>query len=292
MAGIYLLFSKKVLTLLYKINTMKRLLTTVLALGMSVAQAQTLSKLWQTDSTLATPESVLFAGKQLYVSLIDGGPWEADGKGGVALLNTDGKITNARWVTGLNAPKGMALVGSTLYVADINELVSVDARSGKVLKKDRLDGAEGLNDVTADPLGTVYVSDSRTGKVLKYKNGKSEVYLENLAGVNGVKWHNNKLYVTGNNAFIEYSPETGAQRIICQLENGGDGVEPYKDGFFVTAWSGYVYHIDARNNRNTLRETHQTNKFRTADIGIDPVKGILYIPTFFGNTVEAWKIGQ
>lgn len=269
---------------------MKHLLTTVMALGLSVAQAQTITEIWQTDSTLATPESVLFADNQLYVSLIDGGPWEADGKGGIALVNTKGKVTHAQWVTGLNAPKGMALVNGILYVADITEIVSIDTKAGKILKKDPLNGAEALNDVTADNNGTIYISDSRTGKVLVYKDGKADVYLENLAGVNGLKWHNGKLYLTGNNAFIEYSPETRTQREICKLENGGDGVEPYKDGFFVTAWSGYLYHVDARGNRKTLRETHQTNKFKTADIGIDPKKGILYVPTFFGNTVEAWKI--
>lgn len=271
---------------------MKYLLTTALALALSAAQAQTITKLWQTDTTLATPESVLSAGKLLYVSLIDGGPWEADGKGGIALVNTEGKVTNARWATGLNAPKGMALVKDRLYVADISEIVIIDTKTGKVLKKDKLEGAEGLNDVTADPRGTIYVSDSRTGKVLAYKDGKAEVYLQDLKGVNGVKWHNNKLYVTGNNAFIEYTPETGTQREICKLEHGGDGVEPYKDGFFVTAWSGYLYHVDAAGNRKTLRETHQTDKFKTADIGLNPEKGILYIPTFFGNTVEAWKIGN
>lgn len=269
---------------------MKHLLTTILALALSAAHAQTITKIWQTDSTLATPESVLFAGTQLYVSLIDGGPWEVDGKGGIALLNTEGKVTNAQWATGLNAPKGMALAGGILYVADVTEIVSIDVRTGETLKKDKPDGAEALNDVTADGSGTIYVSDSRTGKVLAYKDGKAEVYLENLKGVNGLKWHNNKLYITANNAFIEYSPETQTQREICKLEYGGDGVEPYKDGFFVTAWSGYVYHVDAQGNRKTLRETHQTDKFKTADIGLDPEKGILYIPTFFGNTVEAWKI--
>lgn len=269
---------------------MKTLLAIILTLFFVSGNAQTLTKVWQTDSTLATPESVLSAGKLLYVSLIEGGPWEADGKGGVALVNTEGQVTNAQWATGLNAPKGMALVNDRLYVADISEVVIIDAKTGKVLKKDKLAGAEGLNDVTADGQGTVYISDSRTGNVLAYKDGKSEVYLKDLKGVNGVKWHNNKLYVTGNNAFIEYTPETRTQREICKLENGGDGVEPYKDGFFVTAWAGYIYHVDAQGNRKTLRETHQTNKFKTADIGLDPEKGILYVPTFFGNTVEAWKI--
>ena len=269
---------------------MKRLLTAVLAISTITSNAQSISQVWSTDTTLATPESVLPIGKELYVSLIDGAGWDADGKGGIGILNKKGKILNDKWVTGLNAPKGMALVSGVLYVADITEIVSVDFKTGNILKKHKIDGAIALNDITADEKGTVYVSDSRAGKVLTYKNGEAKVLLENLKDVNGLKWHNNKLYITANNAFLEYTPETKTQREICKLENGGDGVEPYKDGFFVTSWLGYLYHVDANGNRKTLRETHQTNKFKTADIGLDQKKGILYIPTFFGNTVEAWKI--
>ncbi len=269
---------------------MKNLLTIVFIFGLTAASGQSITKLWQTDTTLATPESVLSVGNQLYVSLIDGGGWDADGKGGIGIVDKNGKIVNASWVTGLNAPKGMALVKGVLYAADITEVVSVDFKTGNILKKEKIEGAAGLNDITADEQGTVYISDSRTGKVHAYANGKARVYLENLKDINGLKWHNRKLYLTANSAFIEYDPKTGTQREICKLENGGDGVEPYKDGFFVTAWSGYLYHVDAQGNRKTLRETHQTNKFKTADIGLDPKKGILYIPTFFGNTVEAWKI--
>ena len=161
---------------------MKHLLTTALVLGLSAAHAQTITRLWQTDSPLATPESVLFSNNQLYVSLIDGNPWEADGKGGIAILNTEGKVTHPQWATGLNAPKGMALVNQVLYVADITEIVSIDATTGKILKKDKIAGAENLNDVTADNHGTVYVSDSKAGRILAYKDGKAEVYLENLQG--------------------------------------------------------------------------------------------------------------
>lgn len=270
---------------------MTRLLTAVLALGIMTANAQiSIQQVWTTDTTLATPESVLPIGNKLYVSLIDGAGWTEDGKGGIGILTNKGKVINDAWVTGLNAPKGMAVVSGVLYVADITEIVSVEFKTGKVLRKHKIEGAIALNDITADENGTVYVSDSRAGNVLTYKNGEAKVLLKDLKDVNGLKWHNNKLYITGNNSFIEYNPETKSQRKICDLENGGDGVEPYKDGFFVTSWLGYLYHVDANGNRKTLRETHQTNKFKTADIGLDQKKGILYIPTFFGNTVEAWKI--
>jgi hypothetical protein len=266
---------------------MKKLLL-LLALSGTAAYSQSIQLQWSTDSTLLTPESVLATSKVLYVSQVDGGGWDADGKGGIALVDHQGKVLNRDWVSGLHAPKGMAIVGNILYVADLKDLVSIDLTTGKVLKKLNIEEAKGLNDVTADPSGTLYISDTPGGKIWKVKNDKAEILLEDMKDANGVKWHKNALYITANNAFLTYHPSTKDVKKICELEKGGDGIEPYKDGFFVTSWLGYLYHVDKNGKRVTLRETHQTNKFKTADIGL--LKDILYIPTFFGNTVEAWKI--
>src|SRR5690606_1876201 len=73
-------------------------------------QSLQLTELWETKN-LPTPESVLYheVNNVLYVSLIDGDGAEKDGKGGVAILNLDGSVKDQNWVTGMNAPKGMAI---------------------------------------------------------------------------------------------------------------------------------------------------------------------------------------
>ena len=88
---------------------MKYILTILFVLSAyaSNAQKHTLEKLWETDSIVAVPESALMdvSNNILYVSLIDGGGWEADGKGGIARLKPNGMDYDSTWVTGLNAPK-------------------------------------------------------------------------------------------------------------------------------------------------------------------------------------------
>src|ERR1700744_280774 len=97
------------------------------------AQTPSLQKIWETDTIVAIPESVLSepATKTLYVSLIDGGPWDADGKGGVGKLSPVGRQYNGTWITGLNAPKGMGRYGNRLYVADLSEVVVIDVSKGR-----------------------------------------------------------------------------------------------------------------------------------------------------------------
>ena len=108
----------------------------------AVAQDHKLEKLWETDTVVAVPESILpdFKKKILFVSLIDGGGWDADGKGGIAKLGMDGKDYNPTWITGLNAPKGLGYYGDKLYAADISEVVVVnftDLVSRKAAKTQR-----------------------------------------------------------------------------------------------------------------------------------------------------------
>jgi hypothetical protein len=271
---------------------MKRFVLAFFVLGMLNAQAQPkLEKIWESDTTLAIPESVLPDVQKgvLYVSLIDGGPWEADGKGGVAKLDLNGKITNANWITGLNAPKGMGIAGNRLYVADLAEVAVVDINKGTITNRIKVEGAEGLNDITVDSKGIVYASDSKTGKVYRIENGKASLYLEGFKGLNGLRAVGNDLYVaTGKDVYKVDAAKK--QTSIGVIDQGGDGIEPVGNGDWIgSAWAGYIYYLHADGKRDLLLDTHEQNS-NTADIGYDPAKKIVYVPTFRKKSVVAYQL--
>ena len=81
--------------------------------------------------------------------------------GHISRLAADGKVVNAKWATGLNAPKGLRSVGGTLWVTDIDEVVAIEIASGRITSRVKIDGAKFLNDLATAPDGTVYASDSR-----------------------------------------------------------------------------------------------------------------------------------
>jgi len=273
---------------------MKRIILSLLLTGSlsvgSKAQQHQLVKLWQTDTVVAIPESVLpdLKKKILYVSLIDGGGWDADGKGGVAILQADGKNYNPNWITGLNAPKGLGRVGDKLYAADISEVVVIDIPKGVVEKKIKIEGAKGLNDITVNNKGIIYVSDSKTAKVYRIEKDIATVYMDSLKGVNGLKAIDNDLYILANKAVLK----ADAQKNLTKLTdfNGGDGIEPVGNGdFIVTEWAGVVYYVYANGNKEMLLDTRSEKK-NTADIGYDAEKKIVYVPTFNGKIVAAYQL--
>lgn len=259
------------------------------------AQPQTpqpaLQKLWETDTIVAIPESVLPdpANKILYVSLIDGGPWEVDGKGGVARLSPDGKHYNGSWITGLNAPKGMGRFGHRLYVADISEVVVIDIPKGVVEKKIPVPGATGLNDITVDEKGVVFVSDSKSGKIYRVANDIPVEYMADLEGANGLKASGGNLYILAKKAVLVADPAKNL-RTISTLPNGGDGMELVGNGdMIVSEWVGNVFYVYADGRKVQMLDRKAEHK-NTADIWYDQATKTLYVPGFFGKTVAAYRL--
>jgi sugar lactone lactonase YvrE len=254
--------------------------------------AHKVTKLWETDAVIKTPESVLpdFENQQLYVSLIEGGGWDADGKGGIGILTMDGKIKNQDFVTGLNAPKGLGRLNQNLYAADMGVVVVISLTNGKVLKTIAIPGGKNLNDITADTnTNTIYVSDSKTGRIWKIINDTPELYLEGVNGANGLKQVGSELFFAKGKALWKAGVDK-KQVKIADVPNGIDGIEPVGNGdFIVTAWAGYLYYVTADGKVETLLDTH-TEKKNAADIGYDQKNKIIYIPSFNGNTVAAYKL--
>lgn len=260
----------------------------------AAAQKNELVKKWESDSVFKVPESVLFDPDHhvLYVTNIDGkDPWGKDGLGSIGKMSTDGKTINAEWITGFDAPKGMGLYHHTLYVADLSRVVVVDLHQGKIIAAIEVPGAAGLNDISIDAAGVIYVSDSKNKKVFRIQNGVATVHLENLRGPNGVLYHKDILYVLDAGAMYKVNPDRSLTLIVDGMEGGTDGIENiYGDEFIVSTWSGVVYHVNAATGVKQLLLDGRPAKINSADIGFDPATKTVFIPTFWRNTVVAYEV--
>ena len=271
----------------------------VLALAASLATTaqadHKLTKAWESEATLKVPESVRFDArhKVLYVSNIDGEPWKADGKGSIAKLGLDGKVIAAEWVTGLEAPKGLALSddGKWLYVADIGGIAVIDIAAGKIDSKIAIPEGIQLNDLVNDK-GTLYISDSKGRKIYEVKDGKASVYLDEkvLKGPNGLFVHERALYVLDNDSLNKVEKDKSLKVIASGMPGGTDGLEHVKNGdFLVSVWSGAVWYVKADGSKEQLFDG-KPDKISTADLGWDAATKTAYVPTFFRNTVIAFKV--
>ena len=253
-----------------------------------------LVKIWESDTLFTTAESVLYEAKSkvIYVSNIEGQPWEEDGKGSIGKLSLDGKVINAKWVTGLNAPKGLGVVNGKIYVADVQKLVEIDQKSGKILHKYEVKDSEGLNDVATTTDGLVYFTDSKKGVVHLLKNGVVSTVVNNLGGSNGVFYESNRLLLGtwADSSLTAYSFKTQNKTIFAKNIPQPDGIEAIGNGsYLVSTWSGLIHSVDKNGKIELLLDTNK-DKISAADIDFVKDKKLLLVPTFFRNTVVAYRL--
>jgi sugar lactone lactonase YvrE len=259
------------------------------------SQKHQLVKLWETDSVFKVPESVLFdkAGNTLYVANIDGTePWGKDGKGSIGKMGADGKNITVEWVSGLNAPKGMGLYNGKLYVADLTEVVVINIASGTIEKRINVPGSDRLNDISVGKKGIVYVSDSRGRKVYRIKNEKPELLLDSskLKGPNGVLKHKADLYVLDAGSMYKMNKDKSLTKITDGMDGGTDGIENVKGNeFIISCWAGVIWYVNGDGTKELLLDSRPDKK-NSADIGFDAKSKIVFVPTFWRNSVVAYQV--
>ncbi|MEO5907023.1 MAG: hypothetical protein ABIQ11_09865 [Saprospiraceae bacterium] len=264
-----------------------------------VVLVPSLTKAWETDTTFKTPESVLYdpVTNLLYVSNIGGvPPIKKDGDGFISQVGLDGKVINLRWAKGFDAPKGMSLVGNTLYVTDIDRIKAVDTKTGKTTNTWKVAGSSFLNDIAVSTDSIIYITDSDKRTIHMLQNGKvTSVYSDTtVGGINGIYVDGNTLMLAGYESGNVYTMNIGdksVHKVASGIPNG-DGIERYRNGWLVSNWGGEVYYIDDKGRVTEVLDTQEA-KLNSADIEVIEDKDLIIIPTFFGNRVTAYtlKIG-
>jgi sugar lactone lactonase YvrE len=264
---------------------------------------------------MKTPESVRYDPELdvFYVSNINGNPSQHDNNGFIAIVRGDSTSVVRTLVEGgkngvsLDAPKGLALAGDTLWVADITHVRAFNRRTGAKLADIDLTSQKAtfLNDVVVGGDGSVYVTDTGimfdakggmshpgTDQIFRIAGGKAAaIKADSLNAPNGIAWDKtNGRFVLGpfNGKAIQ-TWKAGDKQPATLVDGPGqyDGVEVLGDGrILVSSW--------ADSTVNVIRDGH-LNKLVTgvsapADIGVDTKRSIVAIPRFNDGKVEYYKI--
>jgi hypothetical protein len=262
---------------------------------------------------LSTPESVLHddATDVYLVSNVEGQPTEADGKGFISKLATDGTVTTLKWIESgknkvtLNAPKGLGIVGDRIYVADIDTVRIFDRNSGAPAGEVKIPGATFLNDIATTTDGRVLVSDTgmKGGAKGMESSGTDAVYsidkdkkvttiakTKELGGPNGLAVASDgKIWVAAMSSGEIYSLDAKGKRGDIQKPPKGslDGLLFLNGDLVVSSWDGSaVYRGKPGAEMKTIVEGVKS----PADIGYDMKRSRLLVPLFNENEVRAYDL--
>ena len=283
--------------------------------GSTTAASATADKLGETGG-FNVPESVRYDAELdvYYVANINGNPSQRDNNGFISRVRADSTSVVTMLVEGgkrgarLNAPKGLALRGDTLYVADIDLLRMFHRRTGEYLGAVSLRelNATFLNDVVAAPDG-IYITD--TGILFDAQGGMTHPGVnrvfkvvgttvtevatgDSLMNPNGIAWD-----ATGNRFVLApfggpnlqtWAPGQAAPATLVAGPGGYDGVEVLSNGnILVSSWTDSTVHvIHGGSHMMPLVK----NVAAPADIGVDTKRNVLAVPRFNDGKVEFYKI--
>lgn len=260
------------------------------------------------DIGLQTPESILHDTEaDVYlVSNINGAPLDKDDNGYISRIRPDGSVVSLRgWIDGANdgvtlhAPKGLALKGDTLFVADIDSVRAFHRTTGEPLGARGVPNADFLNDLAVVD-GTLYVTD--TGMNAEFQpTGNAAIYRmtatgaqriasgQGLGSPNGISGSRGGLLMapfgSADVRLIQTNATGGVGEVVVTMPGGQlDGIIGLASGeFFASSWqTGAVYHVTPGN------EVHEiiTGVESPADIGYDAQRNRILIPLFMGNELQ------
>jgi hypothetical protein len=259
---------------------------------------------------LASPESALVVDGDVYVSNMGArpAPSVADGDGYIARLAPDGSVQDSRYLpTGgeLNAPKGMAVIGPVLYVADIDRIVGFDLASREqVFELSLADtGTRFLNDlaaagpnlmVSATDIDTVFEVDPAREQyrpVMRFVRAPNGLYYDSER-----RW----LYVAGYGRNGR-DGELGLVRLDTRiptyrrlgLRGRLDGIARIGEWLVVTDWGDgkqdgrlHAYHLGSERVRRDIL----TGLQGPADLAADAQSGRVWLPEMLGNRLRVEEV--
>jgi sugar lactone lactonase YvrE len=260
---------------------------------------------------MKTPESVRYDPDQdvYFVSNIDGNPSQKDRKGAIVTVRADSTGVTMPFVESgkngatLNAPKGMAIQGDTLWVADIDAVRGFNRRTGAPVATIDLGSLKAtfLNDIAVGGDGALYVTDTGISfgadgqmthpgvdRIFRI-SGRSVTEAakgDSLQAPNGITWDasNNRFLIApfSGNAVLTWTPGGAAPATLATGPGQYDGIEVLNDGtVLVSSWADSAVHVI----RNGQLATLATGTNSPADIGIDSKRNVLAVPLFSENKV-------
>ena len=287
-------------------KSLKILFTSTWVLFLSLTSSAQELKNTTTIRSLAQPESAVFLAteKVYFISNVSGQPAEKNGLGYITQIDENGQLIKDKWATGFNGPKGLAIHGKKLYVADIDVVKVLDVTNGNLLDTYDAVGATFLNDIEIDPQGTVYVSDTFGGNAIyRIKDGEISLWFksEKLNYPNGLKIKDGNLYVASWGVVTD--PETFGTDVPGKLMRVSlttkeiedvtgplgnlDGLVSYADGFLVSDWiAGKLIKIGKDGTSEEILKLSPGS----ADLFINQQEQLLLVPQMLDNSLNFYKI--
>ena len=258
-------------------------------------------------ANLQFPQNIIADnGEVYYIANANGDPGTRENKGFISKANQEGKVTALHFIQGgqnsvtLHSPKEMTIIGSTLYVADLDIVRGFDKTTGQPLFTIPFSQfhAESLTGLTADSHGMLYVSDTDTNTIYRIDPNQNHSITQFLQDAKlshphglavhprnghlvGVGWDDGKVFEIDEKGILH-------ELFVSSFFSGGfhnlDGIDfdRYGTMYLSDLTAGKVWRIRADRKKEAIAEF----LLSPSGIGVDRVNHLILVPYLYAKGAE------
>jgi len=258
-------------------------------------------------ANLQFPQNIIAdEGQVYYIANANGDPGTRENKGFISKTDHEGKITELHFIHGgqesvtLHSPKEMAIIGSTLYVADLDVVRGFNKKTGDPLVTIPFSQfhAESLTGLTADSHGNLYVSDADSNTIFRIippQDHSIMLFVQNASlshphglavhprngHLMGVGWEDGKIFEIDEKGIIH-------ELFVNSFFSGGfynlDGIDFDRYGIMYVSdlTAGKVWRIRANKKKQAIAEF----LLSPSGIGVDRINHLILVPYLYAKGAE------
>ena len=258
-------------------------------------------------ANLQFPQNIIAdEGLVYYIANANGDPGTRANKGFISKADQEGKVTELHFIQGgqqsvtLHSPKEMAIIGSTLYVADLDVVRGFDKTTGRPLINIPFAQfhAESLTGLTADSHGFLYVSDANTNTIFRIDPTQSHAITQFIQDAKlshphglavhprnghlmGVGWDDGKVFEIDEKGILH-------ELFVSSFFSGGfhnlDGIDFDRYGIMYVSdlTAGKVWRIRADLKKEAIAEF----LLSPSGIGVDRINHLILVPYLYAKGAE------
>ena len=258
-------------------------------------------------ANLQFPQNIIADNGQVYyIANANGDPGTRENKGFISTADQEGKITALHFIQGgnksvtLHSPKEMAIIGSTLYVADLDVVRGFDKTTGQPLHTISFSQfhAKSLTGLTADTHGILYVSDTDTNTIFRIDPTEDHLITQFIQDTKlshphglavhprnghlmGVGWDDGKVFEIDEQGILH-------ELFVSSFFSGGfhnlDGIDfdQYGIMYISDLTAGKVWRIHANLKKQAIAEF----LLSPSGIGVDRVNHLILVPYLYAKGAE------
>ena len=257
---------------------------------------------------LKSPQSFIVSpsGEYYFIANANGEPGTRDNNGFISKLDIEGKPIDLHFINGgtrgtlLHSPNGMAIVGKTLYVADLDTLRGFDIHTGKTtlsLSFSQFHVTE-LTDIIADGAGQLYVLDTEGNTIYRVDTTQDHIvslYLQNdkLASPRGLAIHpkSGRLIIVSldDGTVLEVTQDRSINELISnsfftgRFRNlSGVDFDQYGNMYLSDLTAGKIWRVQPNHKMQVIAEF----LISPSTVKIDRKKHMILVPYLYANGAE------